>query len=131
LRIQFLTPTELKSGQAIAARPEFVHLAARVRDRISTLRELYGGGALDLDFREFGERASLIRMTHCDIRRVDLKRRSSRTGQVHSIGGFVGEAHYEGELGEFVPYLKAAQWTGVGRQTVWGKGQIAVRADDW
>ncbi len=25
-------------------------------------------------------------------------RRSSRTGQVHPIGGFIGEAEYEGEL---------------------------------
>ena len=38
----------------------------------------------------------------------------------------VGVAEYEGELGEFVPFLEAAQWTGVGRQTVWGKGAIRV-----
>ena len=54
------------------------------------------------------------------------KRRSSRTGRVHPIGGFVGEAEYEGELGEFVPYLKAGKWVGVGRQTVWGKGDLRV-----
>jgi hypothetical protein len=61
------------------------------------------------------------------LRYVDVQRRSSKTGQVHSIGGFVGEAEYEGDLAEFVPFLKAAQWTGVGRQTVWGKGEIAVK----
>jgi hypothetical protein len=33
----------------------------------------------------------------------------------------VGVAEYEGESGEFVPILDAAQWTGVGRQTVWGR----------
>ena len=27
-------------------------------------------------------------------------------GQVHAIGGFVGEADYERELAEFVPYLR-------------------------
>jgi CRISPR-associated endoribonuclease Cas6 len=126
LRVRFITPTELKSGQQIASRPEFGVLAARVRDRISTLRELYGGGALDIDFRAFGERAAAVRMTRCEIRGVDVMRRSSRTGQVHPIGGFVGEAEYEGELAEFLPYLEAAKWTGVGRQTVWGKGEIAV-----
>ncbi len=51
LRVHFLTPTELKSGQQIAARPEFSILAARVRDRISTLRELYDEGPLEIDFR--------------------------------------------------------------------------------
>jgi hypothetical protein len=38
----------------------------------------------------------------------------------------MGEAQYEGDLAEFVPFLEAAQFTGVGRQTVWGKGQIEV-----
>jgi CRISPR/Cas system endoribonuclease Cas6 (RAMP superfamily) len=65
-------------------------------------------------------------MTRCEIRQVEIVRRSSRTGQIHPIGGFIGEAEYEGDLTEFVPYLRAAQWTGVGRQTVWGKGQVRV-----
>jgi hypothetical protein len=128
LRVRFVTPTELKSGQQIAATPEFGILAGRARDRISTLRELYGGGPLDIDFRGFSERAATVRMVRCEIRSVDVTRRSSRTGQVHPIGGFVGEADYEGDLAEFVPYLQAAKWTGVGRQTVWGKGEIAVDA---
>jgi hypothetical protein len=126
LLVRFVTPTELKSGQQIVPRPEFGVLVARVRDRIGTLRELYGAGPLAIDFREFGQRAELVRMTRCDIASVDIQRRSSRTGQVHSIGGFVGEAEYEGDLGEFLPYLRVAKWTGVGRQTVWGKGEIAV-----
>jgi hypothetical protein len=124
VRVRFLTPTELKSGQQLAARPEFSILAARIRDRISTLRERYGEGPLTIDFRAFGERAALVRMTRCEVRQMDIERRSSRTGQVHPIGGFVGEAEYEGDLAEFVPYLHAARWTGVGRQTVWGKGEI-------
>jgi hypothetical protein len=33
---------------------------------------------------------------------------------------------YAGELGEFLPWLRAARWTGVGRQTVWGKGDLRV-----
>lgn len=126
LRVRFLTPTELKSGQQLAGRPEFSILAARIRDRVSTLRELYGDGPLEIDFRAFGERAALVRMTRCDIRQVEIMRRSSRTGQVHPIGGFTGEAEYEGDLMEFVPYLAAAKWTGVGRQTVWGKGEISL-----
>lgn len=127
LRIQFITPTELKNNQGIAARPEFSILAARIRDRVSTLCELYGAGALPIDFRAFGEAAQLIRLTECRLRHVDLSRRSTRTGQTHSLGGFVGHADYEGQLGPFKSYLYAAQWTGVGRQTVWGKGQILVQ----
>src|ERR1022692_5339716 len=67
VRVQFLTPTELKSGGALAKRPEFAVLFGRLRDRISTLRALYGAGALGLDFRAVGGRAGQIRMVHCQL----------------------------------------------------------------
>ena len=126
LCVHFLSPTELKSNSRLVERPEFSILAARIRDRISTLRELYDNGPLPIDFHALGERAALIRMTRGDIRQVEITRRSSRTGQAHPIGGFIGEAEYEGDLTEFVPYLRAATWTGVGRQTVWGKGALSI-----
>ncbi|HML16367.1 MAG TPA: CRISPR system precrRNA processing endoribonuclease RAMP protein Cas6, partial [Bryobacteraceae bacterium] len=107
-----------------ADRPEFGTLFARIRDRVSTLRALYGDGPLEIDFKSMGERAARIRMTCCEIRRVDAERTSRATGQRHSLGGFVGKAEYEGDLAEFLPYLEIARWTGVGRQAVWGKGEI-------
>jgi hypothetical protein len=121
LRVRFLTPTELKGAE----RPEFGVLLARIRDRVSTLRELYGDGPLAIDFRALGERASFVAMTRCEVARVSVERVSRGTGQRHSLGGFTGFAEYEGELAEFMPYLEIARWTGVGRQTVWGKGEIA------
>ncbi len=126
LRLRFMTPTELKSGQQLASRPEFSILASRIRDRLSTLRELYGPGPLAVDFRTFGKQSKTVYLIDCNLTYVDLNRYSSRTGQTHSIGGFTGEVEYEGNLGLFMPFLHAAQWTGVGRQTVWGKGQIAL-----
>ena len=126
VRVRFLTPTELKSAREIVGRPEFGILFGRLRDRISTLRALYGAGPLEIDFRAMGERAAAVRMTRCDLTHTQAERISSRTGQRHPLGGFVGEAEYEGELGEFVSYLKLGKWVGVGRQTVWGKGEIEV-----
>ncbi len=126
IRVEFLSPTELKHDHRIAAKPEFPILFGRIRDRISTLRALYGPGPLPLEFRRIGELAKAVRMTICEIQRQEIERRSTRTGQVHSIGGFVGFAEYAGELTEFLPYLEAARWIGVGRHAVWGKGEIAV-----
>lgn len=126
VRVQFLTPTELKGG-GLPALPEFPVLFARLRDRISTLRARYGPGPLDIDLRSIGERAALVRLARCDLRATRVGRRSSRTGQTHPIGGFTGEVEYEGNLGEFLPYLRAGQWTGVGRQTPWGKGEICFQ----
>jgi len=121
LRVRFLTPTELKA----ADRPEFGILMARIRDRVSTLRELYGAGPLEIDFQAFGERASRVSITRCELTEVARERTSRNTGQRHSLGGFIGLAEYEGDVSEFLPYLEIARWTGVGRQTVWGKGEIA------
>ena len=120
VRVSFITPTELKGAE----RPEFAVLFARLRDRISTLRALYQDGPLEIDFKAMAERAATVKMTRCEIQHVDAERVSRNTLQRHSLGGFVGIAEYEGELGEFLPYLEIGRYTGVGRQTVWGKGEI-------
>jgi hypothetical protein len=126
IRVEFLTPTELKHEHGVASRPEFPIFFARVRDRIAVLSRLYGGELLDIDYSDTNQRAAAIKMTSCYLRWQETVRRSSRTGQSHSIGGFVGTAEYEGDLAELLPFLLAARWTGVGRQSVWGKGEFAV-----
>lgn len=126
LRVRFVTPTELKSGQELVARPDFGPLFRRIRDRLSTLRALYGPGPLEVDFRAMGERAAKVELVRWEGRMIETERRSGRTGQRHPIGGFLGEAEYAGELTEFVPYLEAARWAGVGRHTVWGNGEVEV-----
>lgn len=125
--VWFRTPTEIKGNPARDEMP-FGVLFARTRDRLSTLRGLYGEGPLDIDFRAQSERASLVRTVRCELRYNNVRRRSSRTGAEHGIGGVTGSADYEGELAEFLPYLRAAWWTGVGRHTVWGNGAIEVAA---
>jgi len=126
VRIRFLTPTELKAAGRLAEQPGFPVLFGRLRDRISTLRALYGAGPLDLDFQATAARAAQVRTVACELAWVHLERKSGRTGQVHPLGGFTGEAEYAGDLAEFLPFLLAARWVGVGRHTVWGKGDIRV-----
>ncbi|HEV3332504.1 MAG TPA: CRISPR system precrRNA processing endoribonuclease RAMP protein Cas6 [Bryobacteraceae bacterium] len=124
----FVTPTELKTRGRVADRPEFDVLFARLCERFNTLGELYGNGPLDADCRALVERAGAICLTRCDLTWEYASRKSTRTGQTHPLGGLCGEADYEGELGEFLPWLRAMRWVGVGRQTVWGKGDVRVVA---
>ena len=125
MRVNFQTPTELKRAAGVGP-AEFSVLLARARDRLSTLRSLYGAGPLEIDFRASTERARSVKTVRCELKRVAVERRSSRSGQRHGIGGFIGSAEYEGDLTEFLPYLEAAHWTGVGRHCTWGNGQIAT-----
>ena len=126
IRVYFLTPTELKHDHKVAPRPEFPILFGRIRDRVATLSRLYGAGPLEIDYQGTNERAARVRMTKCQVRRLETERRSTKTAQTHSIGGFVGMAEYQGLLAEFVPFLQVGSWIGVGRQCVWGKGEIRV-----
>ena len=83
-------------------------------------------GHLPVDFKAQSGRADLVRTVNCDLQYRDVSRRSSRTGAVPGIGGVTGTAEYEGDLAEFIPCLRAARWTGVGRHTVWGNGVMEV-----
>jgi hypothetical protein len=130
IRVDFLTPTELKHEHKIAHRPEFSILFGRIRDRIGTLSRLYGAETLNIDYQGTNARAAAVKMTSCRLGRQESGRRSTKTGQGHSIGGFVGNAEYEGDLAEFLPYLEAGRWVGVGRQSVWGKGEISTEKLD-
>ena len=124
--VRFETPTELKAEGAVVEKPEFSVLVSRLRDRISNLRLCYQGGGLDVDFEAIGQAAAEVRIVRSTLTRVDVSRQSSRTGQRHSIGGVVGEVEYEGDLGMLLPFLRVGEWTGVGRQTVWGKGTFGL-----
>ncbi len=126
VKLEFLTPTELKTHGSLATEPRFPALFGRIRDRVSTLQTLYGPGPAQFDFRAMGERAAQIQMTACAIQTSSTTRYSTRTGQTHELGGFMGTATYEGDLAEFLPWLQAAEATGVGRHAVWGQGEIRL-----
>lgn len=125
IRVHFETPTELKGWDGDGL-PPFGILMRRLRDRLSALRSLYGEGPLEIDFRSFGVRADKVVTAGGDLAPARAVRTSSRTGQSHPLGGVTGWVDYVGDLGESVPYLRAAAYTGVGRQTVWGHGRLGL-----
>ncbi len=124
--VTFVTPTELKAAEGLITQPLFEPLIARLRDRIANLSQQYGNGPLEIDFPAFAHRARQIQLSSSQIEQVAAERKSSRTGQTHPLSGFIGQATYSGALGEFLPYLQIGQHTGVGRQTVWGKGELRI-----
>ena len=124
--LNFRSPTEIKNEGQVAPQPEFPILFGRLRDRIATLRALYQSGPPGVGFRGLGDRSQSVRIRSKQITWERASRTSSRTGQTHPVGGFTGSVEYEGDLSEFMPWLRAGEFTGVGRQTSWGKGDIQV-----
>jgi hypothetical protein len=128
--VHFLTPTEIKGIPPRAKAVPFGPLFARLRDRISNLRRLYGAGPLDIDYRHLGVVANQVTVQSTAIRHNHIERFSTRHQQSHQLGGFLGQITYAGDLTSFLPYLQVAHWTGVGRHTVWGNGHFSASSPD-
>lgn len=126
VRIQFRTPTELKSDGEVTEPLQFPVLIDNVVRRVERLSALYGSGALDLDAKTLHKQAEAVLLTSANLQQVEVSRRGSRLGQTHPIGGFIGSAEYSGDLTPFLRLLEAASFTGVGRHTVWGNGEIST-----
>jgi hypothetical protein len=125
--VRFVTPMELKTeGRVLRHAPPFAVLVARVRDRLSSLALRYGEPSETFDYRGLVERTRSVRMVESCVTYRPAGRFSTRTGNHHTLGGFTGYAVYEGPVGESVGLLRAAYWTGAGRQTVWGHGALIV-----
>lgn len=124
ITIRFLTPTFLRAGGEVVRRPEFHHVFKRLRDRINAFNTFFGDGPLEADFRGLGERAEKVGTVSAQIRWIERTRTSSRTGMWHDLSGFVGEATYEGEFTEFLPWLALGELLHVGKHTAWGNGWI-------
>ena len=124
LQLRFLSPTEFKEMGSVAVRPEFGPLFRRLANRIGNLCALYQGGRPDVDLEKLAHQADQLRIVGGSVSWAEVERRSSKTGQRHSLGGFTGWVEYEGDASPFPPWLQAGRWTGVGRQTVWGKGWV-------
>ncbi|MCX6602433.1 MAG: CRISPR system precrRNA processing endoribonuclease RAMP protein Cas6 [Acidobacteria bacterium] len=126
LQIKFASPTELKGVPHHPTTIPFAPLFARVRDRLSNLRRLYGDGPLDIDYRQLGDLATSVTCTSTVLHHASVDRFSSRRQTTHSLSGFLGHATYQGNMTPFIPYLQAAFWSGVGKHTVWGNGKIEL-----
>ena len=60
------------------------------------------------------------------LRWHDLKRYSNRQQQKVSLSGLAGTVVYRGDLNEFVPLLEYVSRVNLGKQTVFGLGQMTL-----
>ena len=108
--------------EKLSAVPSSNHIFKRLRDRVNALNTFFGDGPLQTDFSGLGQRAEKVRTAACDVNWAERFRTSSRTRQQHELSGFIGEAEYEGELEEFVPWLAIGELVHVGKHAAWGNG---------
>jgi hypothetical protein len=128
VRVRFVTPIELKRDGQVIHEPDFSVLIQRLSERVRLLGMRYQGWPASKDFTALLAATPSVRLASFEWTHQESTRRSARSGVKHSIGGYTGWAEYVGPLGEFLPLLNLGYWTGVGRQTVWGKGALRIEA---
>ncbi len=129
LTLRFSTPLDLKEQGRPVARPMFGPLIRRLRDRATALAAFFGDRPIETDFKGIGVAADSVQLVEDRTRRIDVDRRSRRTGQRHDIGGLVGEARYEGEaIGALMPLVRLGEVIHVGRHAAFGNGRLEVVA---
>ena len=127
LALRFLTPVDLRDRGVPVVAPEFGPLVRRLRDRASSLAAFFGDGPLELDFKGVSALADTVRLVENRTRVLTVNRHSSKTGQRHDIGGFIGEARYEGAaIGRLMPLVRVGEVVHVGKHAAFGNGRMEV-----
>jgi hypothetical protein len=116
----------MKSEEQAVRQPEFHHLFKRVRDRLNALSTFYGSGPIEAEFKRLGTLSEEVKTLESSLTWVDKSRRSSKTAQRHELSGCIGNCTYEGDLGDFLPWLVAGELIHVGRHTAWGNGRYEL-----
>jgi hypothetical protein len=131
LRLRFLSPTTLKDAGQILKRPDFTALIKRILERAQATAYHYGETSGEQSlwqplYAELSEAAAGIRLKQDNTRWVDLQSGSRRSNRYNDIGGFVGEALFEGDLRPFHEWILWGQVLQAGKNVVKGNGAYEI-----
>lgn len=144
VHLLFLTPTRLKKKTFIVHNDAFIdvpmkaksHLVLRELDfplflmsllrRLSLLAEIHCNKRWGLDFKKLLDNAQKVRTIYQDLHWYDWERYSSRQNTKLKMGGFVGRVTFEGDLAEFLPFIKMGEYLHIGQGTVFGLGKYII-----
>ena len=128
ITLNFLTPARIIFREDLVVEPEFHHIIRTLLRRLSSLSYFHCGERLDLDFKGLVERAGLVKTVKCDTRWYDWERYSSRQNTRMKMGGILGRVAFEGDLEEFVPFIRLGEMLHAGKGTSFGLGKYEIVA---
>ena len=96
--------------------------------RCTALFNTYGDGEPNLDYPALVKKAGQVRLTANRLSWFDWQRYSSRQDKKMYMGGLLGQAAYQGDLGPFLPFLHMAQIVHAGKNTAFGLGKVELEA---
>lgn len=143
LRILFLTPTRIKQKQPhltpnmmedperksrlVRSEFDFSLFIRRLLRRLCWLAEAHCGQERELDFPRLLLKAQDIKTTYQNLSWYDWGRYSSHQRAYLKMGGFTGQITFEGDLGEFLPFIKLGEYLHIGNGTAYGLGKYIMQ----
>jgi len=127
IRLKFLTPLRIVYRGRIAQSLDFHILIRSLLRRIGLLSYFHSDKPFEIDFQSLINKAMKIKTRRANFERLDWTRYSFRQDQVIRMDGLLGEATYEGNLTEFIPYLKIGEKVHLGKGTAFGLGKFVFK----
>lgn len=126
VKLRFLTPARIKYNGKFIDDTNFEVVIRNLLRRLSSLAEVHCGEKWELDWKGLIERTKEIKTVHSDLVWKDWERYSQRQDTKLKMGGFLGEITFEGDLAEFMPFLKLGEYLHIGKGTVFGLGKYKI-----
>jgi len=128
VRIEFLTPTRIKSSGAFGSPFNFKLFIQTLLTRISNIAYNYCDQTRALNFRRLVDLAQPVKVVTDHVPRRQEPRFQAQDDLEMFLGGYVGEITYAGDLAPFWPWLKVGEVIHVGKNSAFGLGQYQVYA---
>lgn len=127
IAINFLTPTRIKYDGQLNVNPDFHILLRNLLRRISLLSYFHcNGNPDDIAFTDLIESAKSVATLDRRLHWYDWERYSARQETRMKMGGFTGRVAYEGDLEEFLPFIRLGKYLHVGKGTTFGLGKYEI-----
>ena len=132
LTLRFVTPLSLKvGGEPHRETPSALVLVLRLLSRLNGLLPEHDGQVLSPQkHQRLLAVAKTINIVGADAEWFAWERYSGRQESTMPFGGLLGQVQYQGapsDIACILPWLRVAEWIGLGSKTTFGQGQILVR----
>jgi len=131
IALTFKTPTRIIERGKLEHCPTFRPLIQRLQRRLCDLTRQFTDTPWEFDFRQVMAQAEAVRVVEDQTRWVELDSYSWRRKASTPMGGFVGQATFEGDLEPFLPWLVWGEVVHVGKDAVKGNGWYRIANGEW
>lgn len=129
LSVKFITPTRIKVDNNLVVDLDFQTFIKALLRRISSLSYYHCENKLDIDFKGMFAEAAKVNTLARNFRWYDWERYSSRQDTKMRLGGFLGDIEFEGDLKDFIPYIRMGEFLHIGKSTSFGLGKYKIVKD--